>query len=209
MDLEHSNLFRNSDLEIRNSDAFRVIGRHRGVWFYTIGQRHGFSVGHWPPKRKDEGQRTKDEGRIKLDFPRPSALGLQPSADRPPLYVIEKDVEHNHLVVGFGAETYRDRFELSNCNWLVDENIFFVFLHPSSFIPRPLYVRIRHGGELIPCSLSAIRNPQSVQRTSRITNNELRVAIRLSEPQRGIAPGQSAVFYVEDGTVLGGGVISE
>jgi len=50
-------------------------------------------------------------------------------------------------------------------------------------------VRIRHTGKLISC---------------KVNGNE----VRLTEAQRGIASGQSAVFYGKDGRVIGGGVIS-
>jgi tRNA-specific 2-thiouridylase len=74
--------------------TYSIIGRHRGVWFYTIGQRRGFE--------------------IISDF----RFQNSDLKDRPPLYVIAKDVRRNRLVVGFGAETYRDSFEVSDCNWL-------------------------------------------------------------------------------------------
>ena len=119
----------------------RVIGEHSGVWFYTIGQRHGFRT----------------------------------SGGRPPMYVIDKDVKKNSLVVGFGPETYRDGFKIRDIHWIEQPRI------------DELLVRIRHLGQLIECSLESDR-------------------VKLAEPQRGVAAGQSAVFY--DGEVcLGGGVI--
>ena len=72
--------------------SYRVIGSHRGVWFYTIGQRHGFEIFNF------QFSNSKQD-------------------DRPPLYVIEKDIKKNRLVVGFGAETYRDQFVVSDTNW--------------------------------------------------------------------------------------------
>ena len=124
-----------------------VIGEHDGVWFYTIGQRHGFRV---DPK----------------------------IVSASPMYVIGKNAQTNVLTVGFGAETYRDQFTITDINWL-------------SRIRSNLLVRIRHGGKLINAKL-------------RIKNEEL--IVELEEPQRGVAAGQSAVFYVGD-TVIGGGVI--
>ena len=146
---------------IHADSCYRIIGTHRGVAFYTIGQRHGFST---------------DLG--------PWSLALGPNFDPPPFYVIAKDVKTNRLIVGFGSECYRNSFEVSDCNW---------FLRPSSFVLRPLLVRLRHLGSLIPCRLELI-------------TNEL-MNVFLSIPQRGIAPGQSAVFYSKEGIVLGGGVI--
>lgn len=51
-----------------------------------------------------------------------------------------------------------------------------------------MYVRIRHTGELIPCMVSDKK-------------------VEMEEAQKGVAPGQSAVFYSATGEVLGGGVI--
>jgi tRNA-specific 2-thiouridylase len=161
----------------RADDDYEVIGKHRGVWFYTIGQRHGFEVTSWPG-----GDAV------------------------PPLYVIEKDVKHNRLVVGFGAETYRDQFFVSDLNWLVPNYLLLTTDYSS------VRVRIRHGGKLIPCQLTlASKLP--------ITDYGLPITVRLSEPQRGVAPGQSVVFYwprgsdakagTKGGVVLGGGVIEK
>ena len=55
-----------------------------------------------------------------------------------------------------------------------------------------LLVRIRHGGELI---------------GARGMETDDGLLVILDKPVRGIAPGQSAVFYSEDGECLGGGVI--
>lgn len=132
----------------------RVIGRHKGLWFYTIGQRHGF----------DSAFQVKDiEGVDKTAIP--------------PFYVVAKDREKNQLVVGFGAETYRDSFHIEDIHWI------------SEHLPltSDLSVRIRHTGDLIPC--------QVVGNT-----------ITLARPIQGIAPGQSVVFY-RDTICLGGAII--
>ncbi len=132
-----------------------LIGRHKGLWFYTIGQRHGF----------DKAFKVKQ-----VDGVDKHAI--------PPFYVIKKDSEQNQLIVGFGAETYRDKLELEDIHW-IDEKA------PSSH--ADLSVRIRHTGKLLQCKLNGS-------------------VISLNEPQQGIASGQSAVLY--DGPIcLGGGVI--
>ncbi len=73
----------------------RVIGRHKGLWFYTIGQRHGF----------DSAFQVKGEA------------GIDKHAI-PPFYVIQKDGANNRLVVGFGAETYNDTFMIEDIHWI-------------------------------------------------------------------------------------------
>jgi tRNA-uridine 2-sulfurtransferase len=133
----------------------RAIGKHKGLWFYTIGQRHGF----------DSAFDVKD------------LEGVDAHAI-PPFYVIDKDGENNRLIVGFGAETYRDSFLIEDTHWINAQ-------YPT---PKTLSVRIRHTGKLIPCTLDENR-------------------VHLKESIQGIASGQSAVFYSE-GICLGGGVIS-
>jgi len=98
----------------------------------------------------------------------------------PVFYVIFKDAKRNELVVGIGKETESQRFTISEGNWMVPNVI-----RDSALL---CFVRIRHGGKLIP---------------SRIFGDE----VSLEEPQRGIAPGQSAVFYGKSGEVIGGGVV--
>ena len=78
-------------------DCYRVVGDHDGVWFYTIGQRSGFRV---------RQNLLSDAGETVEMIP--------------PFYVIEKDVEKNRLVVGFGPTTLRERFEVGEVNWLVN-----------------------------------------------------------------------------------------
>jgi tRNA-uridine 2-sulfurtransferase len=137
----------------------RVIGRHKGLWFYTIGQRHGFDSSFQLPKDEQ---------------------GIDKHAI-PPFYVIRKDATKNQLVVGFGAETYCDSFDIEDAHWI----------HQSPVTGgQSLFVRIRHTGKLIPCRLEDGKH------------------VVLREPLQGIASGQSAVFY-SNGVCLGGGVISE
>jgi len=178
-----------SNLEVRDSsleDEYEVVGQHRGVWFYTVGQRHGFEI-------SNKLQVTSNKFKQEL----------------PPLYVIEKQVKNNRLVVGFGGETYRSQFTVKDLNWLtplsgVDTKLRGVTplsgvdtklggVTPLSGVDTKLsLVRIRHGGQLIRAEIKM--------------QNE-KVKIELEEGQRGISPGQATVFYSEEGVVLGGGVV--
>lgn len=65
-----------------------VIGKHKGVWFYTIGQRHGFTLNG---KHKWEGL---------------------------PLYVVSKNVKKNELIVGWGEETEKKSFYVDDVHWI-------------------------------------------------------------------------------------------
>lgn len=135
------------------------IGKHDGVWFYTIGQRGGWEI---IPKAQ---RKFSDNGVT------------------PVFYVVSKDAKENILVVGEENEAKGDQFEVREINkmsktkWNLDD----------------LIVRIRHGGELL---------------GARGMQNADGLMIILDKPMRGIASGQSAVFYGHDGECLGGGVIA-
>jgi len=98
----------------------------------------------------------------------------------PPYYVIGKDIKKNQLIVGFGQETEKKGFQVKDLNWLSPD-------YQKQLLSLDLKVRIRHQGELLRCQLKGDK-------------------VILKEAERGIAPGQSAVFYAKD-EVLGGGII--
>lgn len=139
-----------------------VIGRHQGLWFYTVGQRHGFEI----------------QAQTVVQQPDGSSLNKH---NIPPFYVIEKKPETNQLVVGFGADTYRDNFKVTEVHWIGSE--------PAT---GPILVRIRHTGQLLPAELK-------------------NGAVMLNQAVQGIAEGQSAVFYSLESKdkyrCLGGGII--
>ena len=145
-----------------------VIGEHKGVWFYTIGQRHGFKI-------SNKLQVTSDKYKNRM----------------PPLYVVSKDVAQNRLIVGTHKEALRDQFYVSDIHWINRKQ-------RSKIKDQRVFVRIRHGGRLIPAQLE-------------MTNDQFSI-IKLKKPDRGIAPGQSAVFYLpaqagRGEECLGGGII--
>ena len=131
------------------------VGEHEGVWFYTIGQRHGFKVKKY--------------------------FGL-------PLYVVDKDVKENRLVVGFAKDALKKEFIIEDLHWIIGEE-------PEELAknkPLPCQIRIRHLGNIHEANLT------------KCDNNKLKVG--MEDPSFGVAPGQSAVVYVSD-EVLGGGII--
>ncbi|OGC50151.1 tRNA 2-thiouridine(34) synthase MnmA [candidate division WWE3 bacterium RIFCSPLOWO2_01_FULL_37_15] len=140
----------NKEGNVVNSKG-EVIGKHEGIWFYTIGQRHGFSI--------DKYQ------------------GL-------PMYVIDKNVGKNELVVGFAKEAERKSFEVSDLHWIAEDLL-------RSHISISCDVRIRHLGDLYKAALS---------------NGGENGKVLLEDSVFGVAPGQSAVFYIGD-ELVGGGII--
>lgn len=126
-----------------------VIGTHRGLPFYSMGQRRGFT-----------------------------------SRKPIPFYVIGKNVEKNQLIVGNVLKSTRSVFTLERITW-ADESI---------SLPMKSQVRMRNMGGFDDVEV--------------YMNSEEVVEARVDVLQRGISPGQSAVFYDGD-VILGGGVIGE
>ena len=107
-----------------------------------------------------------------------------------PVYVVEKDVKTNTVVVaekGDNSVLYRKEVELTDVN----------FLQPmtNDKLSMILYTRIRYRQPLVKATL--IKNQSSV----------ISHKLIFDQPQKFIAPGQSAVFYLKSGELLGGGVI--
>jgi tRNA-specific 2-thiouridylase len=112
-----------------------VIGEHTGLWFYTVGQRHGFTIFPKTLIKQSDGTMV-DKHNI------------------PPFYVIGKKAETNQLVVGFGAEAYQKEFGVQELYWITPEvwsggNVSAV----GNSKGEKLFVRIRHTGQLHPCKL--------------------------------------------------------
>ena len=141
-----------------------IIGSHNGIWFYTIGQRHGFTIKPSTSIKQSDGTTIE-------------------KTNLPPFYVIKKDAQRNQLIVGFGADAYQSEFLVSDIH-LIDQ---------SQKLPQKLFIRIRHTGKIMPIELEKNK-------------------IKLAEPIKGIAAGQSAVFYqkIDDNNFrcMGGGIIS-
>jgi tRNA (5-methylaminomethyl-2-thiouridylate)-methyltransferase len=135
--------------DIIDIDSNKALGKHKGYYFYTIGQRSGLGLGGGP------------------------------------WYVIKKDIEKNIIYISKGniSNNARSEFIVGKFNWISDE--------------KPLdgnyRVKIRHGENFYNCNM---------------VSNDNTAFIKLDKEDRGIAPGQFAVFYKDD-ICLGASVILE
>ncbi len=105
-----------------------------------------------------------------------------------PWYVVRKDVDANVLWVSHREhlqDVERSEFEIDDLHWLGSS--------PPK-LEEQLHVKLRHGPQLLPCSLRASDAP-----------GRLRVLLETSDP--GIAEGQFAVFYADE-ECLGAGVVA-
>ncbi len=99
-----------------------------------------------------------------------------------PLHVVAIRPETREVVVGEEDALEAWTVELDEVNWLTDA------LAPG----EPCEVQVRHRSAAVPAEVARVEGP--------------RVSLRLLEPARAVAPGQSGVLYRGD-LVLGGGVI--
>ncbi len=106
-------------------------------------------------------------------------LGISAPA---PLYVIEKAVAENTLVVGSREQLGRTDFRISQINWVSGNP-------PGT--DQPLQVQVRYRAKRVAC---------------RIQSQGAQFEVTLEQPLPDITPGQQAVFYSEE-LCLGGGRI--
>ena len=126
----------------------KVLGRHKGMIRYTIGQRKG--------------------------------LGL---ALQEPMYVYEKCMDTNEVVLCRNEELFSSVLEAEDVNWIVEPQ----------------------AGQTVICKAKA-RYKQKEAEAEVECLEDGKVRVTFTEPQRGITTGQSVVFYDGD-VVLGGGRI--
>lgn len=110
-----------------------------------------------------------------------SGLGLNGG----PWYVVQKDTDKNIVYISKDQEVInreKDHFDVTGFNWIAGSR-------PHK---EDLTVKIRHGANIYECRL--------------VFGSEERGSVKLEKPDRGIAPGQFAVFYDGD-YCLGAGVI--
>lgn len=126
----------------------RALGRHRGLWRHTQGQRRGLGLS-WPE----------------------------------PLYVLDKDVERNALVVGPRASLESSGCVLRGVNRLVAPD----------FWPEVVLVQTRY---------------RQKARPGRWEEAGDGLRLHFLEPQGRPTPGQISALYTPEGAVLAGGVIA-
>ena len=129
------------------------LGSHRGLPFYTIGQRKG--------------------------------LGIAPAS---PLYVIGKELATNTLILGPAHELERRILTAARIHWVAGSA-------PDHAIQS--LVKIRYKAEPARANVIPLLGEQ---------NDAPLAKVFFDRPQRGITPGQAAVFY-DNEVCLGGGTI--
>jgi len=131
------------------SSGGKIIGKHNGIYRYTIGQRRGMGI-----------------------------------AAPEPLYVTSIDPLNNQITAGPKDELLVKSLETKNCYHMKYE--------------------IQDEVKLF---IKARSTQRPVEGT--VTRVENRFKVVFTEPQTGISPGQSAVFYDKENDIIGGGIIDK
>ncbi len=123
-----------------------VLGTHKGLAHYTVGQRKGIGIAYHEP-----------------------------------LYVYKKDIEHNELIVDTDLNTLCNRVMINKVNFVSHAQIdksrhYFVKCH---YREEPKEIKIIHA-------------------------DGLTIKFEFIDPHRAVAPGQSAVLYLDDMVICGG-----
>ena len=128
-----------------------VLGTHKGITHYTVGQRKGLGI----------------------------ALGY-------PAFVKRINVDTNEVVLCKEEDIYSDEILIRDVNY--------VGLQPLS------------EGEEAKCFIK-VRYHHKAQSATIRAQDDGSIIAAFDQPVRAASPGQSAVFYDSEGTVLGGGII--
>ena len=128
-----------------------ILGKHKGIHQYTVGQRKGLGI----------------------------ALGY-------PAFVTKICPENNTVVLGTEGSLMCDTFLCRDVNF--------------QSVAAPA------AGDKIRCLAKARYHQTERPATIEMLDNGL-VSVKLDEAVKGVSPGQSAVFYDEEGHVVGGGLI--
>ena len=122
--------------------------------------------------------------------------GLNLGGQAEPLYVAERDITTNTLVVARGDADpilFKKNLLVKNLNW--------IFPQMAGRFPLECLARIRYRQPLQKARITELE----ASGANDISGHALHVSF--GSPQWAIAPGQSAVFYSDEGRMLGGGII--
>ncbi len=165
--------------KVESQDICFVQGGHYGEF---VSARAEGAPQARPGEIVDLAGRALGEHRGAIHYTVGQRRGLGVAAGEP-LYVVRVDAARNRVVVGSERDLHVEAMEVREVNWVSCDP-------PSGALEAEVKVRYRSR------PAPAVVTPAGPGR----------VGVRFREPQRAVAPGQSAVFYRGE-VVLGGGII--
>jgi len=159
----------------------KPIGKHDGIYYYTIGQRLGPRFGIEISKRSDDSKKLKR------------------------WYVARKNQRKNEIIAAPEGHKllYRKEIIIKSPHWISEESPFKISVQGGRLGRRggerkiTVHARIRQVGELLPSTLSYNKKKKQFQ-----------ITIKKRKGITGVSEGQAIVLYhPKNKKVLGGGVI--
>ena len=141
----------------------------------------------------------KHNGLINYTIGQRKGLGV---SYKEPLYVIKLDKTNNQVVVGKEEDLYSKELRATDINWTIKE----VKENIEKGKEIECYAKIRYRAKEAKAIIKKLNIVCTDKKNSKDIEKTI-IAVEFLEPQRAITPGQSVVFYDDDGIVLGGGVI--
>ncbi len=99
-------------------------------------------------------------------------------------YVTNINSNTNEITLSGNQALYKNEFTVENLNLIKIDSV---------EAKMEVFVKIRYNAPATKGTISSL--------------NKNQILVKLKAPQRAVTPGQSAVFYDEDGYVIGGGII--
>jgi tRNA-specific 2-thiouridylase len=116
-----------------------------------------------------------------------------------PYYVVGKDMARNEVYVSTNlnnGEFWRDTIDLSDIHWINDA--------PEE--GKTYQIRVRHRAPLIDAEIICYFSKDDDRHLEPTSGSRDNITLKLKNPERAIASGQSVVIY-DDEVCLGGGIV--
>ena len=111
----------------------KVVGEHKGLWFYTIGQRKGL-------------------GKLKIKNEKLKITKI------PPFYVIKKDIKNNKLIVGNEKDLYRKELICKNVNWIHPVKCHELAISSKTKLFNRVKAKIRYRHQLASATITRLKS---------------------------------------------------
>jgi tRNA-uridine 2-sulfurtransferase len=164
-----------------------VLGEHKGLAYYTIGQRE--NLGDEIGSNYDKFQNLpKGSLRENFKYQTNDKSKKSKNIDIPPLYVVRLDTKKNQLIIGENKDVFAADMTVEDVNIVSDRF--------EDFIGKNIFIQIRGGHKAEKAKLISYDKKRK------------KASLKFVKNIRAVTPGQSAVFYCgTNKELLGGGVI--